>query len=306
MRFRGFAPDQVGIRSVGQAASDGGSKAAANVEEALGGAFAGKEFAVARVDVAGEQVRAIGVGARHDQRGHAHHIGGQARRDELLNGLDRGDENFSAEVPALFRGGELIFEVHAGGASFDHGLHQFEGIQVAAESGFSIGDDRREPVDSILAFGVMDLIGARECLIEFADDIGHAIGGIQTLIGIHLAGVIGIGRDLPTAQVNRLQAGGDLLHGLIAGQGSQSGNVEIILQQLPEAFGAHARESVFDVDGAAELLDVFLGVGARDAFPAQVGLPVVFQVAVIAVGGHGLRPLRWKKANCGHAFFLSK
>ncbi len=31
MRFGGFAPDQVGIRSVGQAAGDGGSEAAANL-----------------------------------------------------------------------------------------------------------------------------------------------------------------------------------------------------------------------------------------------------------------------------------
>jgi hypothetical protein len=63
---------------------------------------------------------------------------------------------------------------------------------------------------------------------------------------------------------------------------------------------------VLDVDGAAELLDVFLGVGARDAFPAEIAPPVVFQVAVIAVGVHRLRPLRWKKADYGRAFFLSK
>ena len=132
----------------------------------------------------------------------------------------------------------------------------------------------------------MDLIGAREGLIQFADDVGDAVGGIETLVRIHLTGIIGVGGDLPAAQVDGLQARGDLLHGLVAGESAESVYIEIVLQQLPEAFGAHARESVLDVHGAAQLFDVLLRIGADDAFPAQVGLPVVLQVAMIAVGGH--------------------
>src|ERR1700683_187328 len=56
MRFGGFAPDQIGIGRVGQAASNRGGQAAANLKEAFGSALAGEEFAVARVNVAGEQV----------------------------------------------------------------------------------------------------------------------------------------------------------------------------------------------------------------------------------------------------------
>ena len=97
-----------------------------------------------------------------------------------------------------------------------------------------------------------------------------------------------VGRDLPAAQVNRLQACGDLLYGLISGQGSESGDEEVVLQQMPEALGTHAREGVLDVDGATQLFDVLWGVWASDAFPAQVGLPVLLQVAVMPTGN----PLR--------------
>src|SRR5271155_2544935 len=65
---------------------------------------------------------------------------------------------------------------------------------------------------------------------------------------------------------------------------------------MPQSLGAHARQSVLDVDGAAQLFDILLGVGASDALPAQVGLPLMFEVAVIAVGGHWLRPFRLRKS----------
>ena len=55
----------------------------------------------------------------------------------------------------------MVFEVHAGGAGFDHGLHQLERVQIAAESGFGIGHDRGEPMNAVLALGVMDLIRAQ-------------------------------------------------------------------------------------------------------------------------------------------------
>jgi hypothetical protein len=64
-------------------------------------------------------------------------------------------------VAALLHRGELVLEVHAGGARLDHRLHQLERVQDAAESGFGIGDDRREVVDIALAFHVLDLVGTR-------------------------------------------------------------------------------------------------------------------------------------------------
>src|ERR1700687_5362990 len=111
----------------------------------------------------------------------------------------------------------------ASGACLDHGLHQLEGVEVAAEAGFGIGDERREPVDVsiIVAFGVVDLVGAHECLIDAAHQVGYAVGGIETLVGIHLTGIIGVGGDLPAAYIDGLQSSLGLLDGLVAGHGTE-------------------------------------------------------------------------------------
>ncbi len=84
-------------------------------------------------------------------------------------------------------------------------------------------------MNAVLPFGVMNLVGARERLIDFPDHVRNAVGWIQTLIRIHLSGVVGIGRDLPSTHINRFQTGCDLLHRLIPGQSSQRRNIQIIL-----------------------------------------------------------------------------
>ena len=63
------------------------------------------------------------------------------------------DQHLAAQMAALLFGGELVLEVHAGGAGLDHRLHQFERVQRAAEAGLGVGDDRRDPVGATLAFG---------------------------------------------------------------------------------------------------------------------------------------------------------
>ena len=50
-------------------------QSAADAEESFCGALSGQKLAVSRVDIAGEQLSAVGVGARHDQRRDSHHIG---------------------------------------------------------------------------------------------------------------------------------------------------------------------------------------------------------------------------------------
>ena len=75
-RFRGFAPDQVGIGSIGKAARDGRIQSVADVVKTFVGAwFTGQKLLVSRVDIGGEQVRGVGVGARHHNRRHAHDVG---------------------------------------------------------------------------------------------------------------------------------------------------------------------------------------------------------------------------------------
>jgi len=51
-------------------------------------------------------------------------------------------------VAALLRRGQLVFEVHAGGARFDHRLHQLEGVEHAAEARFGVSDDRLQEIDA--------------------------------------------------------------------------------------------------------------------------------------------------------------
>ena len=76
--------------------------------------------------------------------------------------------------------------MHARRAGLDHGFGEFVHLECTAEARFHVGDDRREPVGCVGAFEVVDLIGAAEGVIDAAHDIGHVIGRIQTLIGIHL------------------------------------------------------------------------------------------------------------------------
>ena len=85
---------------------------------------------------------------------------------ELVDRLARRHQHLAAHVAALLDRRELVLEVHAGGARLDHRLHQLERVQHAAEAGFGVGDDRREEVDVALAFHVLDLVGARERVVD--------------------------------------------------------------------------------------------------------------------------------------------
>ena len=107
---------------------------------------------VALVDVAGEQLCAIRIGARDQQGRHAHDVGGETRGIERADELLDRDQHLAAEMAALLFRRELVLEVHAGRARLDHRLHQLERVERAAEAGLGVGDDRREPVVSPLAF----------------------------------------------------------------------------------------------------------------------------------------------------------
>jgi len=120
--------------------------------------------------------------------------------------------------------------MHARSAGLDHGFGELVHVERTAESRFHVGHDRREPVGCGVALEVIDLIGAGEGVIDAAHDIGHAIGRIQTLIGIHLPRAVCIGGDLPAAQVNRLEPGFDGLHRLISGQTPKRRDRRVLLK----------------------------------------------------------------------------
>src|SRR5579864_8382841 len=71
IRLRRFAPKHIGIRRVRYATRDGRIEASTYAEEAFAGAFAGKERMIARINVAGQKVCAVRVGAGEYERRHA-------------------------------------------------------------------------------------------------------------------------------------------------------------------------------------------------------------------------------------------
>ena len=66
-----LAPDHVGVGSIGQSAADGLFDAWLDMKEPFRGALAGQEGHVVGVDVAGQQVGGVGVGAGDQEGGYA-------------------------------------------------------------------------------------------------------------------------------------------------------------------------------------------------------------------------------------------
>jgi len=234
-------------------------------EESFRGALAGDELAIALVDVGGDQLGALGVGARQYKVGVPQTSAGEPRRDQVALMRRGRDQHLAAHVAALLFRCELVLEVNAGRARLDVGLHDLERVQGAAEARFRVGDNRHEPVDLGAAFGVLDLVGTLEGAVDAAAQLGAGIGRIKALVGIHRAGGVGICRDLPARQIDRGQTGARLLHRLVAGDGAERIDKGLGLQRLPKPVGAPLRQRVGDRHGAAQFFNLGRGVGTADA-----------------------------------------
>ena len=99
----GLPPQQVGMRREGEAARDAMVEAGAvlQAEEALGRALAGQERPVALVDVAGDELGALGVGAGDEDGRHAADVGGEPRGVEVADRRLGRDQHLAAEMAAL-------------------------------------------------------------------------------------------------------------------------------------------------------------------------------------------------------------
>ena len=224
---------------------------------------------VALVGVGDHHVGRVGVRAGDDQRRDAADVGGQPGRDEVADRPRGRQQHLAAHVPALLlarRAGPRGARPRRPASII--ALVELEDVQVAAEAGLHVGDDRDHPVDLVVAVGVVDLVGAQERAVDRAHDLGDAVDRVQALVGVHLAREVGVGRDLPAGEVDRLQPGADLLDGLVAGARAERGDVRAVVQQVPELLGAVARERVLDADGPPQLVDGLVVVGPLDAFPA--------------------------------------
>ena len=112
---------------------------------------------------------------------------------------------------------------------------------------------------------MLDLVGALQRLVDPPAELGAGIGRVERLVGIHGAGGVGVGGDLPARKIDRLEAGPDHLHRLVAGDRAQRVDMALAAEQLPEPGRAAAGEAVFDCDRAAQPLDVAGPVGPLDA-----------------------------------------
>ena len=176
--------------------------------------------------------------------------------------------------------------MHPGGAGADHRFHQFVGVEHAAEARLGVGDDRREVVNvaGVARIDVarpLDLVGALERVVDALDHFRHGIDGIQRLVRVHGRVAVVIRRHLPAGQVDGLDAGLDLLHGLAAGQGAEAVHIRLVVHEPPQLLRAATGEGLLDGEAAAQADHIFGGVGTLDALPAGILGPVLFQ------GGNG-------------------
>ncbi len=146
-------PQEIRVRGVGEAAGDRvfDAEAGADPEEPFRRALAAEERAVALVDIAGQQLRRLRVGAAQQYGRHTLDIGREARGVERADMLADRHQHLAAEMAAFFLGGELVLEMHAGRTRLDHRPHQLIGVERAAEAGLGIGDDRRHPISAVIA-----------------------------------------------------------------------------------------------------------------------------------------------------------
>ncbi|MCY1409385.1 hypothetical protein D9M71_247340 [compost metagenome] len=320
----GFAPDQVGVWRVGQAAGDGLVQAGAYFVEAFLGALASNERLVVRVAVAGQKVSGVGVGTGQDDGRYAGNVRSQTGSGQLLYGFLGWNQYLAAHVSAFFNRSQLVFEVNAGGACFDHALHQLVGVQNATETGFSVGNDWCEVVDVavitwVLAGFPLDLVGATERVIDALDHGRNRVNRVQRLVWVHGFCRVVVCSNLPARQVDRLDTGFNLLYGLATGQGAHAvyevfvwteGRLGALGNQVPQLVGAHAGQGVLRLNRATQANDVSSGVGAGHTFPARIFCPVFFKGCnlLFACQCHGDKPRRiglgWKKFLLRLALYL--
>ena len=199
VRGAGLHPDEVGVRRVGLGAGDAGLQAVLDVVEAFLGALAGDERLIALVDVGGDQRGCLGVGAGDDDGRDVGDVGREAGRGQGADVLLGRDEHLATEVAALLLRRELVLPVRTGDTGGDHGLLQLVDVERATEAGFTVGDDRGQPVlDRAVALDLGDLVGAQQRVVDAADDLRHRVGRVEALVGVGVAGQVRVTGDLPT------------------------------------------------------------------------------------------------------------
>ncbi len=151
--FCGFAPQQIRIRRVRQAPGNCLLNTRSDPVETFSRAFAGTKRQIIGIDIRGQQIGCVGIGAGQNQRGYPGNIGRQARCDKFLYRFLGRYQHFTAHMAALLHRRQLIFKVYAGRPGTNHAVHEFIGIEHATEASFSVGNNRCEVIDVAFLVG---------------------------------------------------------------------------------------------------------------------------------------------------------
>jgi len=147
-------------------------------------------------------------------------------------------------------------------ARLDVRLHDLERVERPTEAGLGVGHDRGEPVRPLVTLGMGDLVGAQPRVVDPAHHRRHRVRRVEALVGVGVPGEVGVRRDLPAGQVDRLQARLDHLHGLAARERAECRDPLALLEERAEPLCAEPRERVLHAHRAAQALDVLGRVGA--------------------------------------------
>ena len=111
-------------------------------KESLDRTLAVEERNIHRIHIAGNQLCAVGVGARDQDGGNIENIRCQPRCNKFLHRFPRRDQDFTPHMAALLRGGQLILKVNRRSPCLNHRLHEFKSVERAAKPCFRVGHNR--------------------------------------------------------------------------------------------------------------------------------------------------------------------
>ena len=178
-------------------------------------------------------------------------------------------------MSTLLDGRQLIFKVDTTGARINHGLHQFECIQDATKTSFSVGHDGHKIVHISGTTGALDLICPLESIVDPSHNRGHRIDWVKRLIRIHGVTQIGICSNLPARQINRLDTGFNLLDCLTPRQSTQGRDKILGVNPTPQFLSTESRQRILDLDRPLESDHIGSCVIPLDVLPTWVFCPVL-------------------------------
>jgi len=165
-------------------------------------------------------------------------------------------QHLATEVSTLLFRGKLVLKVNASGPRFNHRPGQLICVQRSTESGLGIGHNGHQPVAGYLALSTLNLVCPQQRLVQTLHHPGHTVHRIQTLIRIHLARAITIGRNLPAAEIDGLQTRPHLLHGLATTQCAQGIHIVLRMQQVPQLLSTLLSQAVLNAHGATQTANI--------------------------------------------------